>query len=114
MEDLHCTLGTKPFMETLSSLGAKGTFNITRSKSSCFQWYLKTIWALNVSLDVEFLAPRVRIHILVLYVVLNILDFIILNSMGIRREGSKLDFSERCISLMVCEVYDPNGVAVYN
>ena len=57
-----------------------------KCQNSCFQWYLKIAGALNFSLDVEFLAHVVRIYILVFYGKLNMFDFIIPGSMGIRQE----------------------------
>ena len=69
-------------------------------------------WALNLTLDVELLAPGQRICILVLWV-LNMLDSIIVGSMYIGQEVTKQGFPLDLLDkLMVCEVNEPSRVVL--
>ena len=67
--------------------------------------------ALNFFLNLEFLAPVLRIRIQVLCVwVLNMLECIILGSMDIGQEVTKQGFPLDVLDrLMVCEVNEPSG-----
>ena len=68
-------------------------------------------WALNLSLDVELLAPGLRICIPCFVWVLNMLDCITLGSMDIGQEVTKQGFPLDLLDkLMVCEVNEPRGV----
>ena len=57
LQDLCCSLGKLPFSNTLRSLGVTSTFRHMCCQSTWFPWELEMAWALNLSLDVDFLAP---------------------------------------------------------
>ena len=67
-------------------------------------------WALNLSLDVELLAPGLRICILVLC---GCSTCLIASSMDIGQEVTKQGFPLDVLDkLMVCEVNEPSGVVL--